>query len=316
MPRYTCFPIDRADFIDLSGYKVENVSILHHGQTERGTLHLTAHHLIFKRDQTQQEDGQEKKLAPNEIWIAYPIIGTAHRHPPSAASPPHIRLRNRDFSFVQFRFETDRECRDVFQSIKDLTVIKGGVEKLYAYFYQPMAAEKRSNGWTVYDPLKEYQRMGVGTDRCMGWRVSNINQDYSVRKPLPHISELSLMATVVFPNISFHNRCPGDHQRYHSVTRKSLPVTGKNTSPYVRILLPTERLKLIERQLPTPPQQLLHSTLCTAAHWRPRKSQHTGRETGRSNLCLIATPRVFPNTRIPAQFHPFPLRLIYELERA
>lgn len=166
--------------------KVENVSILHHGQSEPGTLHLTAHHLIFKRKQARPEAEQEKKAPPNEIWIAYPIISTAHRHPPSAAAPAHIRLRNRDFSFVQFRFETDRECREVFESIKDLTVIKGGVEKLYAFYYQPGAAERRCTGWSVYDPVKEFQRMGVGTEKCRGWRFSTINKDYSV-------SELSLI---------------------------------------------------------------------------------------------------------------------------
>lgn len=60
-------------------------------------------------------------------------------------------------------------------------MVKGGVEKLYAFFYQPGAVEKRCNGWNVYDPIKEFQRMGVGTDKCSGWRVSNINKDYSVR---------------------------------------------------------------------------------------------------------------------------------------
>jgi myotubularin-related protein 6/7/8 len=112
---------------------------------------------------------------------------------------------------VQFRFETDRECRDVFQSIKDLTVVKGGVEKLYAFFYQPVAAEKRCNGWAVYDPLKEYQRMGVGTDRCQGWRVSNINKDYSVNLTLHGCVDASLTGVAVFSDISFDDCCSGDY---------------------------------------------------------------------------------------------------------
>jgi hypothetical protein len=167
--------------------KVE-CDILHHGRPDPGTLHLTAHHLIFRRKSPEETPPtSEQKTAiqapPKEIWIAYPIIGMALRYPPSAAAPAHIRLRNRDFSFVTLRFDTDRECRDVFESIKSLTISKGGVEKLYAFFYQPMAVERKCNGWTVYDPLKEFSRMGVGTERCKGWRITKINKDYTVCAP-------------------------------------------------------------------------------------------------------------------------------------
>ena len=157
--------------------------ILHHGNERRGTLHLTAHHLIFRRAPSDAEQKLHKAstpLPPSEIWVAYPIIGTAIRFQMTPSAPAHIRLRNRDFSFLQFRFESERECRDVFDSIKALTVIRGGIENLYAFYYQPMANEKRCNGWNFYNPMKEFERMGVGTDRCQGWRITNINRDYSV----------------------------------------------------------------------------------------------------------------------------------------
>ncbi|KAI5804459.1 protein phosphatase [Geopyxis carbonaria] len=163
--------------------KVENVSVLHHGRSDIGTLHLTAHHLIFRRDPA--EDGQHAKQPPKEIWVAYPVIGTVYRYPPTASAPAHIRLRNRDFSFVQFRFESDRECREVFDSIKALTVVKGGIEKLYAFDYGVKPGEKKGGGWNLYDPLKEFSRMGVGTDRCKSWRISNINKDYSFSPTYP-----------------------------------------------------------------------------------------------------------------------------------
>lgn len=158
--------------------QVENVCLLHHGGIQQGTLHLTAHHLIFSRTD-QVEEG--KPSLPSEMWIAYPIIAMAYRYPPSASSPAHLRLRNRDFSFVQFRFESERECRDVFETVKSLAVIKGNIEKLYAFFYQPMPHERRYNGWKLYNSMKEFERMGVGTERCKGWRITQINRDYSVR---------------------------------------------------------------------------------------------------------------------------------------
>ena len=67
----------------------------------------------------------------------------------------------------------------MFDSIKALTVVKS-LEKLYAFYYQPITNEKRFNGWNHYDPVKELRRMGVETDRCKGWRITNINKDYSV----------------------------------------------------------------------------------------------------------------------------------------
>lgn len=157
------------------------MTILHKGKPTPGTLHLTPHHLIFNSVAPTSPGGSKVALSgPSEIWITYPIIASLYRNPPSASSPAHIRLRNRDFSFLTIQFKTERECRDVFESIKALTVVKGGVEKLYAFYYKPGGAEKRHNGWAMYDPVKEYQRMGVGTDRCKGWRISIINKDYVV----------------------------------------------------------------------------------------------------------------------------------------
>ncbi|KAI5793518.1 phosphatidylinositol 3-phosphate phosphatase [Pyronema domesticum] len=165
--------------------KVENVSILHRGEEREGTLHLTAHHMIFKGK--ADIDPTKPGAAPNEMWIAYPIIGICTRHPSCASAPAHIRLRNRDFSVVQIRFTTDRECREVFDSIRNLTVIKGGVEKLYAFFYQPVGNEKKCNGWKIYNPLKELQRMGVGTERVPGWRITDINKDLSFSPTYPAV---------------------------------------------------------------------------------------------------------------------------------
>jgi len=166
-------------------FKVENVTILHHGQPTVGT----PHHLIFRIDPEAESSSpsasrtpppQTKPVKrPREIWITYPIVSTLFRHPASAASPAHLRLRNRDFSFLTFQFKTERECRDVFESIKALAIVKG-VEGLYAYSYAPGSIEKKFNGWKIYDPRKEYERMGIGTERCKGWRISKINKDYAV----------------------------------------------------------------------------------------------------------------------------------------
>jgi hypothetical protein len=51
--------------------------------------------------------------------------------------------------------------------------------QLYAFFYEPGKVEKKINAWGIYNPVKEFARMGIGT-KTMEWRITNINKDYSV----------------------------------------------------------------------------------------------------------------------------------------
>ena len=53
------------------------------------------------------------------------------------------------------------------------------VNQLYAFVYQPGKAEKKFNSWKIYQPEKEFARMGLGT-MTNEWRITSINKDYSV----------------------------------------------------------------------------------------------------------------------------------------
>lgn len=55
---------------------------------------------------------------------------------------------------------------------------KASVEQLYAYTFQPEAPFTTENGWNIYDPIKEYERMGIGASDK--WRFTVINRDYKV----------------------------------------------------------------------------------------------------------------------------------------
>lgn len=96
----------------------------------------------------------------------------------SASGHAALRLRCRDFSFITFHFAKDKDCRDVFDSIRALSC-QGNIEKLYAFYYTPPPFERVIDGWKIYDPLKEYERMGIGS-RNKDWRLSKINNTYSV----------------------------------------------------------------------------------------------------------------------------------------
>ncbi|EGX53387.1 hypothetical protein AOL_s00006g253 [Orbilia oligospora ATCC 24927] len=60
--------------------QVDNVVLLHSGNPIPGTLHITPHHLIFKRQLAPEQPSSPPvpRTAP-EIWITYPIIYTVDR---------------------------------------------------------------------------------------------------------------------------------------------------------------------------------------------------------------------------------------------
>ena len=151
---------------------------------------MTPHHLIFchtpartPEEAAQATPADASKVRPRELWITYPIIQFCTLKPSPPASHQHstIRLRCRDFTFVCFCFPDEKKARDVYESIKAWTCKLGRIEKLYAFSYQPQRPEKDVNGWVLYDPRREWKRLGVsekGADT--GWRISKINTDYGV----------------------------------------------------------------------------------------------------------------------------------------
>ncbi|EXJ81233.1 hypothetical protein A1O3_07523 [Capronia epimyces CBS 606.96] len=161
--------------------KVDNVTLSRRGDQVNGTLHLTPHHIIFVHTPPPDADGNP--VRPRELWITYPIIQTCTLRPSPTASrqPSSVRLRCRDFTFVCFYLSDDRKARDVYDSIRAWTCKLSGIEKLYAFTYQPQGPERdvTPNGWSLYDPMREWRRMGVGDDsKKLNWRISAINQDY------------------------------------------------------------------------------------------------------------------------------------------
>jgi myotubularin-related protein 6/7/8 len=80
----------------------------------------------------------------------------------------------------------------------------GSIEQLYAYAYQPRIPFTANNGWKIYDPIKEYQRMGVDNTTDM-WRFTTINQDYKVTMT-HYISHIyTNIIHIVFTYLSAYN---------------------------------------------------------------------------------------------------------------
>lgn len=179
--------------------QAENVILARRGEQTTGTLHLTPHHIIFQYNPptalpaSSQGDTDKRAPAarPRELWIGYPIIQfcTFRPSPTASRQPSSIRLRGRDFSFVCFYITDERKARDVYDSIKSWTCKIGRLDKLYAFSYTPAyppeqeVSAKNGGGWSVYDPMREWRRQGVESNR--NWRVSKINKDYGFSETYP-----------------------------------------------------------------------------------------------------------------------------------
>ncbi|KAG6832072.1 hypothetical protein H0H92_005494 [Tricholoma furcatifolium] len=147
--------------------KVERVSCTKSGTTRFGTIHLTAHHLIFRYDEE----------AEKEMWVPYPIISLVSCLPQTLRGQYPVTFHTRTFETFSLAFSKDKDAADVFESVKELTVTIS-VNQLYAFFYNPNPPLPITNGWSLYSPRDEFVRMGVGS-RSKAWRFTDINKDYS-----------------------------------------------------------------------------------------------------------------------------------------
>ncbi|KAF9484650.1 protein phosphatase [Pholiota conissans] len=202
--------------------KVEQVLFSKSGSTSVGTIHLTAHHIIFRYD-----DAGEK-----EMWMPYPLISLVNRLPQTLQGQSILNFHTRTFESFSLTFKRDSDASDVFESVKELTVATS-VSQLYAFYYVPTPPLPTNDGWTLYSPRDEYIRMGVGT-RSKAWRFTDLNKDYSFCPTYParlvvptRISDTTLQYASKYrskcriPILSYLHWA-----NYGSITRSSQPMVG------------------------------------------------------------------------------------------
>ncbi|GJJ73064.1 myotubularin-related protein 6/7/8 [Entomortierella parvispora] len=205
------------DYIKIA--KVNAVQLEKGQSTYIGTLHLTAHHLIFSHPD-------------KEIWISYPTIHTVEKGLPTVHSAWPLQIRCHNFVYVVLNFQSERDVTDVYESIQKLTCI-GSVEQLYAFFYTPSPAFTTDDGWQIYDPYLEYERMGVGS-KSDQWRFSDLNKSFAFSPTYPSaIVVPSRISDTVLTYAAKHRskaRIPAlsylHWNNMASITRSSQPMVG------------------------------------------------------------------------------------------
>ncbi|KAK2466754.1 hypothetical protein APHAL10511_001012 [Amanita phalloides] len=203
--------------------KVENVGWTKGGVTSKGTIHLTAHHLIFRFDDTQQKE---------EVWVPYPLMSLVTRLPQTLEGRCPLTFHTRTFETFSLVFEKDVDAHDVFESVKELTVAVS-VNQLYAFYFNPNPPYQTSSGWSVYSPREEFGRMGLGT-RTKSWRFTDINRDYSFCPTYPSrlVIPTKISDTTLQYAAKYRSKCRIPvltylhWANYGSITRSSQPMVG------------------------------------------------------------------------------------------
>ncbi|KAI0819030.1 protein-tyrosine phosphatase-like protein [Irpex lacteus] len=202
--------------------KVDGVLCSKSGKTLPGTVHLTAHHLIFAYEEKDKE----------ELWVPYPLMSLVTRMPQSLQGKSPITFRTRSFETFTLSFTEESNALDVFDSVRDLTVATS-VTQLYAFHYVPNPPFTATNGWSLYSPREEFGRMGVGT-RTKAWRFTDINKDYGFCSTYPsklvvptRISDTTLQYAIKYRS---KGRLPVltylHWANYGTLTRSSQPMVG------------------------------------------------------------------------------------------
>ncbi|KIJ10493.1 hypothetical protein PAXINDRAFT_177455 [Paxillus involutus ATCC 200175] len=202
--------------------KVEKVLCGKSGSAQYGSVHLTAHHLIFRYEDTERE----------EMWVPYPLISLVMQLPHTLRGQSPITFHTRTFETFSLSFGSDRDAIDVFESVKELTVCTS-VNQLYAFFYSPNTPFESDGGWSIYSPREEFGRMGVGT-RTKAWRFTDINKDYQFSPSYP--SRLVVPTRISDSTLQYASkyrskcRIPAltyvHWANYASITRSSQPMVG------------------------------------------------------------------------------------------
>lgn len=230
----------------LMALQIPKVEAIRGGEMHKGDLHLAEHHIVFVMPNNPPAGVTLPPNAPKtrELYIAYPILNHCNFRPspPASGRPSTIRIRCRDFMLISFHFQDDVSAREAFEFIRNRTCRLGSIDKLYAFSYQPLKQEKPINGWELYDPKAEFRRQGISSkSQDRGWRISNINKDYSFSPTYPG---LLVVPSQISDNVIKHAGPYRSRQRIPvltylhslnncSITRSSQPCVGLrgNRSP-------------------------------------------------------------------------------------
>ncbi|KAI9350057.1 Myotubularin-like phosphatase domain-containing protein, partial [Zopfochytrium polystomum] len=176
--------------------------------------------------------------------------------------PLHVVCRH--FVFAKFFFEDEQDSIDLFSTLQRLVNISS-IDQHYAFYHQPTSnVIKSKQGWNVFDPTREFERMGLGT-RTQAWRITTINNDFSFSSTYPRIIGVParISDNVLKHAGKFRSKCriPAlsyiHQQNFSSITRSAQPLVGLKSNRSIQDERLIESVFSTGREPPLPGHQHL-----------------------------------------------------------
>ncbi|XP_010877531.1 myotubularin-related protein 9 isoform X2 [Esox lucius] len=189
-------------------------------QPTKGTLCVTGHHLIFSN-----RGGDSAR----PFLLLLRNIDAIEKRP--SVSSGTITLKCKDLCVLQLDIPGMEECLNIASSIESLSSLET-VSEMYPFFYRPPFLSLQDQ-WGLSSTEQHYAQMKEIHD---GWRVSQVNRDYSVSPSyppaviVPHsIDDETLVKAARFrqggrfPVLCYYHRETGT-----VIMRSSQPLSGAN----------------------------------------------------------------------------------------
>ena len=153
-------------------------------QKYKGILVLTEYRLIFK-----EEKPIPVKIPDNYFIFPFLSISKAEKiqNPKIDYDTYYIELTLKDTRVLKFHVKDD--TKSTFYLNFESLAFPRDAKMLYSFtelYHNVIKKEKHYfNGWSIYDPIREFSREGVTEDNNLGLRFCYVNKDYSLCETYP-----------------------------------------------------------------------------------------------------------------------------------
>ncbi len=150
----------------------------------RGSLYVTNYKLYFKSNDFEP---------PFILDVALCVVSRIEKVGGATSKGENsygIDLVCKDMRNLRFAHKQENHSRrDVFEKLQQYAFPLSNKLPLFAFEYQ---GKYQINGWSVYEPIAEYKRMGLPNE---SWRITKINENYELCDTYPAVLAVPSAAT-------------------------------------------------------------------------------------------------------------------------
>ena len=164
----------------------ESEVVFNEHQKYKGILVLTEYRLIFEFFDKEQK----KSIKLPQDYLRFPIFSISKVEKNLNTKDYNIYLIDITMKDSRFlRFSIVGSVNYNFFLYLESKVNPKNPKELYKFtelYNEVLKKEKNHyNGWDIYDPVREFSRMGVTEDNNLGLRFCNVNKDFSLCETYP-----------------------------------------------------------------------------------------------------------------------------------